>query len=120
MAPRPSRDEAYDEIPEFRSHLPKFDHTLTPFEQWMVEELTIQKKQNDWIIQRMARGNKRFDRFDDDMIGLSRQVQELAEWKQVFTAKKAMFIGICAVFFVPLLVTILGDWLKGLITGKGQ
>lgn len=108
MAPHPHEFD----VPKFEADVPPFDRKLDDYEKWMVKQIMVQRKQGDWIIQRLAAGHDRFEEINSQQEKDRKRLDELDEWKRIFTAKKTVLIGILSVILWPILIAIFVQWVR--------
>jgi len=104
-----SNDTTCPEVPTFKPAIPDELmlqwHTLTPVEQCLLKQQSIQEQQNTWIINRLIAGEKRFGMIDAQLLALKRL-------KELLTAKWSVIAFIATAILAPVILLLLGAWLS--------
>lgn len=101
--------DAYLEVPKFKPAIPDELmaqwHTLTPVEQCLLKQQSIQEQQNHWMMKRLIAGDRRFSSIDEDLVALKRL-------KEILTAKWSVVAFLVTAVMGPIILLLLGAWLS--------
>jgi hypothetical protein len=105
--------------PEFKPDVPEpLLHGATQRDRWMYEQQSIQRQQNDWIIDRMAVGERRFEEERQARVEIMSKQDEMDKRLKVIellkdrlSAKWAVLAFVAASIVGPIAMAIFGAWL---------
>ncbi len=94
--------------PEFKSQVP--EHLLknaSPQEKWITEQLSIQHQQNEWMIDRLTDGDRRFERVEKDLAETRETVAKHEAIRIKLSAKSSIIGYIAAAILGPVCLAFL-------------
>jgi hypothetical protein len=95
--------------PVFKPQIPK--HLLSDLsekDRWMYGEITIQRQQNEWIIEQLQSGDDRFQAIENRQDKTESKVQTLEKFKSTLTAKWTVATAIFLSLIFPIVIAFLG------------
>ena len=86
-------------------------------QRWMFEQQSIQRQQNDAIMERLERGDVKFQQWESAQTALAQRVRASEEridgydaLKQRLTGKWTVLAAICSCFLGPVALAWVGAW----------
>lgn len=107
------RDEEGElQVPRFQSEIPEhLIASLSLKEKWQYEQISIQGKQNQWLIQRSVKADKRQNETDEKITTLDTRVKVFEELKTIMTAKWSLVGGLFIIILIPAALAVFGAWI---------
>jgi hypothetical protein len=96
------------EVPKFESKVP--EHLLrgkTDAEMWMYHEMSIQSQQNEWLMYRAVKIDKRQDATERRLQAVEERQTDLQDFRRVLTAKWSVVVTMASVGMVLLI-----EWVR--------
>lgn len=110
------------QVPNFKSEIP--EHllgSLSPKEKWQYEQISIQGKQNAWLIERSVKADRRQNDTEKKVEQLDARLQVFENLRTRLTHKWSLVIGAIMLIGIPMFLNftlaffeqMVGKWFGG-------
>jgi hypothetical protein len=106
--------------PKFKPQVPQpLLENASQHERWVYERLDVAHQQNEWIIEQLNKGQRRFDDADDarelmrkEIVQMSSRLSKLEKFKDLISAKWAVVAAILSPIALVIVGTLVTHWIE--------
>lgn len=104
-------------VPEFKSNIPAhLADSLPESERWLYAQVSIALQQNEWLIQRAVKVDRRQVSTDRRLDEISEKVRNFEELKATLTGRWSVVAMLFGGLLLPVLLLAIGAWLNSRFT----